>query len=161
MLCTRYYYNAWRPVTAIRRPDIWLPTGKDVSDPEWTPLLTPTPNHQDYLSTHATFGGAAGAVIRNWNGGDAVDVFLSSNVTVDGVGVITRNINSIKQAVKENGNSRVFGGVSYEPPNDCTIRSDVEYSQIHFQYATDTGSKVGDWVGRVTLENFDKNWDKF
>ena len=83
-----------------------------MSDPEWTPLLTPTPNHQDYLSTHATFGGAAGAVIRYWNGRDAVNVLLSSNVTVDGVGVITRRITSIEQAVKDNGNSRVFGGVS-------------------------------------------------
>ena len=85
-----------------------------MSDPEWTPLLTPTPNHQDYLSTHATFGGAAGAVIRNWNGGDAVNVLLSSNVTVDGIGVITRRITSIEQAVKDNGNSRVFGGVSIQ-----------------------------------------------
>jgi hypothetical protein len=34
------------------------------------------------------FGGAAGAVIWAWNGGDKVDVFWSSNVTFDNVGVI-------------------------------------------------------------------------
>jgi hypothetical protein len=108
----RYHYNAWRPITAIHRPGIWLPSGKDVSDPSWVPLLNPTPNHQDYLSTHATFGGAAAEVIRAWNGGDEVDVYLSSNVTIDNVGVITRRITSLEAAAKDNGDSRIFGGVS-------------------------------------------------
>jgi hypothetical protein len=109
---SRYFYNSWRPVTAIQRPGIWLASGDNVSDPSWTPLLAPTPNHQDYLSTHATFGGAAGYIIRNFNGGDTVNVHLSSNVTVDNIGVVTRHITSITQAVKDNGDSRVFGGVS-------------------------------------------------
>ena len=103
-------------MTAIRRPGVWLKTGRDVSDPLWDPLLIPTPNHQDYLSTHATFGAAAGAVIRAWNKGDKVDVYLSSNVTLDSVGVITRRITSIRQAVKDNGDSRVFGGVCVHSP---------------------------------------------
>jgi hypothetical protein len=83
-----------------------------VSSETWTPLLTPTPNHQDYLSTHATFGGAAAEVIRRFNGGDVVDVYLSSNVTVDNVGVVTRHITNLTAAAVENGDSRVFGGVS-------------------------------------------------
>lgn len=99
-------------MTAIRYPEIYLKSGKSVTDPTWDPLLLPTPNHQDYLSTHATFGGAAGAVIRAWNGGDQVNVTLSSNVTIDNVGVVTRRITSLAAAVKENGDSRVFGGVS-------------------------------------------------
>lgn len=109
---SRFFYNTWRPVTAIRRTDIWLPSRRNVSDPTWTPLLTPTPNHQEYLSTHATFGAAAAAVIRNWNRGDAINVTLSSNVTLDNIGVITRRFTNLTQAAKENGDSRVFGGVS-------------------------------------------------
>ncbi|PVH72334.1 acid phosphatase/Vanadium-dependent haloperoxidase [Cadophora sp. DSE1049] len=139
---SKYFYNSWRPVTAIRYPGIYLKGGKRVTDPTWDPLLLPTPNHQDYLSTHATFGGAAGAVIRAWNKGDRINVTLSSNVTVDSVGVLTRRITSIAAAVKENGDSRVFGG-------------------IHFQYASDEGSRIGDWVGRETLASFDKYWDEF
>lgn len=108
----RYFYNSWRPITAIRRPGIWLASGKHASDPTWEPLLTPTPNHQDYLSTHATFGGAAAAVIRAWNGGDKIDATISSNVTVDNVGVITRRIMNLTAAAIENGQSRIFGGVS-------------------------------------------------
>ena len=111
-ISSRYFYNSWRPVTAIRRTDIWLTSGTNVSDPTWTPLLTPTSNHQEYLSTHATFGGAAAAVIRHWNGDDAINVTQSSNVTLDSVGVITRRITSLSDAAKENGDSRVFGGVS-------------------------------------------------
>ena len=109
---SRYFYNAWRPITAVRRTSVWVASGKDVSDPSWEPLLTPTPNHQDYLSTHATFGGAAAAVIRAWNKGDKVNITLSSNVTVDNIGVITRRITNLTDAAKENGDSRVFGGVS-------------------------------------------------
>lgn len=140
----RYFYNSWRPVTAIRSPEIYLASGRNVSDPAWTPLLTPTPNHQDYLSTHATFGGAAAAVIKEaWNGGrDEVDVQLSSNVTVDAVGVITRRISNLTAAALENGDSRVFGG-------------------IHFQFASDLGNEIGAWVGRETIALFDENWDKF
>jgi hypothetical protein len=108
----RYFYNAWRPVTAIQRTSIWIASGKNVSDPSWEPLLSPTPNHQDYLSTHATFGGAAAAVIRAWNKGDIINATLSSNVTIDNVGVITRRITNLTAAAVENGESRVLGGVS-------------------------------------------------
>jgi len=41
-----------------------------------------------------------------------VNVTLSSNVAFDNIGVITRRITNLTEAAKENGNSRVFGGVS-------------------------------------------------
>lgn len=141
---SKAYYNSWRPVTAIQRTDIWLPSGKNVSSPNWVPLLTPTPNHQDYLSTHATFGGAAAAVIKHWNNGsDAVDIVLSTNATGNpALGVVTRRYTSIQQAVKDNGDSRVYGG-------------------IHFQFASDVGSRIGILVGEKTVEKFEGGWDQF
>jgi hypothetical protein len=139
---TKSYYNTWRPITAIRRTDVWLPSGKNVSVPTWTPLLDPTPNHQDYISTHATFGGAAAAVIRKWNGGDKIDIQQSTNGTGAGLGVLTRHYTSLKHAVKENGDSRVLGG-------------------IHFQFSSDVGALVGDAVGRATLEAFERGWEEF
>ena len=33
--------------------------------------------------------------------------------------------------------------------------------QIHFQFASDAGSEVGDAVGQATLDAFDANWDNF
>jgi hypothetical protein len=140
---SKAYYNTWRPVTAIRRTDVWLPSGKNVSVPTWTPLLDPTPNHQEYISTHATFGGAAAAVIKKWNNGsDAIDIQQSTNGTGAGLGVLTRRFTSLEHAVKENGDSRVFGG-------------------IHFQFSSDVGAEVGDTVGRATLVAFEEGWEKF
>lgn len=98
-------------MTAIRREGIWLESGRDVSDPEWLPLLN-TPSHQDYVSTHAAFGAAGAAVIKHFNGGDEVDTWFSSNVTTDNIGVLTRHFTSIEHAAYENARSRIFGGVS-------------------------------------------------
>ncbi|GIZ47767.1 hypothetical protein CKM354_001085000 [Cercospora kikuchii] len=138
---SKSFYDAWRPVTAIRRTDVWLPSGNNVSDPEWTPLLSPTPNHQEYTSTHACFGAAAAAVIKAWNNGsDTIDTLLSTNAT--GRGVIQRRYTSLQQAVKDNGDSRIFGG-------------------IHFQFASDVGSVVGNDVGEATLKVFDDRWWEF
>ena len=102
-------------MTAIQRTDIWLPSGRNVSDPSWTPLLRPTPSHPDYVSGHSTIGGAAAAVLTAFNGGDKVEFTLSSNATLDNRGVITRTFTSLKAAAEENSKSRVFGGVSHPP----------------------------------------------
>lgn len=98
-------------MTAIRREGVWLESGRDISDPSWTPLLS-TPSHQDYVSTHAAFGGAGAAVIKYINGGDEIDAWFSSNVTTDNQGVLTRHFTSIDHASYENARSRIFGGVS-------------------------------------------------
>jgi hypothetical protein len=109
---SRYFYNTWRPVTAIQRKDIWLPSGHNISSPDWTPLLAPTPSHQDYVSTHSTIGGAAAAVIRAYNGGDSINATISSNVTLYNRGVITRTFTNLTETALQIAASRVFGGVS-------------------------------------------------
>lgn len=131
-------------MTAIHYPGVWVHSGRDISDPTWTPLLRPTPSHPDYVSTHSTFGGAGAAVLREaWNGGrDGIDAVLSSNVTLDGRGVITRRYTSLRAAAEENSHSRVLGG-------------------IHFTFAGDEGVALGERVALETLKRFDANWDKF
>ncbi|KAI9772198.1 MAG: hypothetical protein M1839_002516 [Geoglossum umbratile] len=139
---TKWYYNAWRPETAIHRTDIWLISGHNVSDPNWRPLLTPTPVEQEYSSGHASVGGAAAAVLKAFNGGDKIDVTISSNVTQPPLHVITRHFTNLSAAAQENCDSRIYGG-------------------IHFTFATYIGLKIGDQVGRDTVDNFDKLWNKF
>ncbi|TID16480.1 acid phosphatase/Vanadium-dependent haloperoxidase [Venturia nashicola] len=138
----KYKYNTWRPVTAIQRPGVWLVSGKDVSQPNWTPLLIPTPSHQDYVSTHSTFGGAASAVIRAYVKGDKINATVSSNVTLDNRGVITRTYTNLTEASIENGQSRVFGG-------------------LHFPFASQAGISLGNAVALATLKNFDAHWAEF
>lgn len=139
---TKYFYNSWRPETAIRSPLIFLASKNNVSDPSFLPLLTPTPSHQEYVSTHSTFGGAGSYVIRKWNGGDKIDVTWSSNVTIDNIGVVTRRFTNLTAAAIENGHSRVFGG-------------------LHFPFASGAGIELGERVAKATLEAFDDAWDEF
>ncbi|KAK4206985.1 acid phosphatase/Vanadium-dependent haloperoxidase [Rhypophila decipiens] len=139
----KFLHSGWRPVTAIQYPGVYLQSGQSVTDPAWTPLLRPTPSHPDYPSTHSTYGGAAAAVIRAFNrGSDVISATLSSNVTIDNVGVITRSYTNLTVAVLENSASRVFGG-------------------IHFRFAGSAGIELGDKVARATLKVFDDNWDDF
>src|SRR5207248_3199095 len=58
----KYYYNFWRPVTAIRAGGIDGNSRTD-ADPDWLPLIT-TPAFPSYASAHATLSGAAREVLE-------------------------------------------------------------------------------------------------
>ena len=58
---TKYHYNYWRPVTAIREAAT-DGNPRTIADPTWTPLVT-TPPIPDYDSAHSVEGGAAAAVL--------------------------------------------------------------------------------------------------
>jgi hypothetical protein len=80
-------------------------------------LLNPTPIEQEYTSGHATVGGAAAAVLKAFNGGDKVNLTISSLVTQPPQKVITRHFTNLSVAAQEIGDSRVYGGVSITPSN--------------------------------------------
>ena len=67
---TKYHYNYWRPVTAIRSADT---DGNPRRAPtrRWTPLVT-TPPIPDYDSAHAVEGGAAAQVLKRFFGTDHI-----------------------------------------------------------------------------------------
>lgn len=121
---TKYKYDTWRPVTAIRYQPVYLSTGESFYDPEWLPFMD-TPGHPDYLSGHSVFGGSAGAILKKYLKTSAINppVSLTTNVTV--AGPITRSFTDIDATAKENGDSRVFVGV-------------------HFQFASDEGIRAGE-----------------
>jgi hypothetical protein len=123
-------------------------------------LITPTPIEQEYTSGHASVGGAAAAVLKAFNGGDKIDVTVSSLVTQQPEQVITRHFTNLSTAAQEISNSRVYGGVSITPSNVVDIQLTFSV-QIHFTFSTDTGVKIGDQVGRDTLNNFDNLWNQF
>lgn len=162
-------------MTAIQYPHVFLPSGHDVLDANWTPLLRPTPSHPDYVSTHSTFGGAASTVLRAFNGGsDSIDATVSSIVTLDNRGTITRRITNLTAAAEENAASRVFGGVGfpftycYSPSLvfPCIVRFRVcarltKCTQIHFTFAGAAGIALGQKVAQETLRRFDDHWDDF
>lgn len=126
---SKYFYNFWRPVTAIRaaasdgNPDT-------AADPAWTsfdPVCPPVP---DYPSGHSASGGAGEAVLAAAFGGDTA-TFTHSSVTLPGP---TRNFASFSQAAAEIAASRVYVG-------------------YHFRLATTAGRAQGQAVGRQVSDS--------
>jgi hypothetical protein len=120
---TRYKFNFWRPVTAIRAGDT---DGNDatIADPAWSTLLN-TPAIPDYPSTHSVLGGAASEVLRRFFRDDDVAFTTTSGVPFAG---LTRSFDSFSQAAAENGESRIYAG-------------------IHFRSAVHDGIKLGNKIG--------------
>jgi len=105
---TRYLYNFWRPVTAIRAGDT---DGNDATaaDRAWESYLN-TPALPDYPSTHSVAGGAAAAILARFFGADEFAFTMTSGPPFAG---ITRSFTSFSQAAQENADSRVYAGINF------------------------------------------------
>lgn len=134
---TKYEYQFWRPITAIREADEGTgPTGvgdgnpATVGDPNFTPLGAQasnlsgpnfTPPFPSYPSGHATFGGALFQILRRFYGTDKIGFTLVSDefngVTRDNEGNvrprIPRSFSSLSEAEEENGQSRIYLGIHW------------------------------------------------
>lgn len=134
---SKYFYQYWRPVTAIRESDQGTgPTGfgdgnaDTAGEVNFTPLGAPasnlngpnfTPPFPAYPSGHATFGGALFETLRKFYGTDNIAfTFMSdefNGVTHDNAGnvrpVISRSFSSLSQAEEENGQSRIYLGIHW------------------------------------------------
>ncbi len=134
---SKYHYNFWRPITAIRESDPGTgPTGLGdgnpltTGDPTFTPLGAPasnlngpdfTPPFPAYTSGHAGFGGAVFQVLRRFYGTDDIAfTFVSdeyNGVTLDHNGLvrplIPRTFQTLSQAEEENGQSRIYLGIHF------------------------------------------------
>jgi len=135
---SKYFYNFWRPITAIREADLGTgPSGKGDGnsltrgDPNFTPIGAPasnlfsnnfTPPFPTYVSGHATFGGALFQTLRNFFGKDDIRFSFTSDElngkTADNSGTIRplrpRFFSSLSEAELENGQSRVFLGIHFD-----------------------------------------------
>lgn len=123
---TKYFYNFWRPVTAIRAGD--MDDNPDtVVDLAWESFLN-TPAHPDYPSTHSVLGAAAAEVLARFFGTDHVAFTMTSGAPFAG---LTRSYSSFSQAAQENADSRVYAG-------------------IHFRKACRDGVRLGRRIGAFT-----------
>ncbi|MFF9167687.1 MULTISPECIES: vanadium-dependent haloperoxidase [unclassified Streptomyces] len=106
---SKYAYDRWRPVTAIR-------TGGIAPDPGWTPLHT-TPAHPDYPSGHNTYAGAAQTVLSA-SAGPRTAPFTLTSPTAPGV---TRTYTAWKQLSDDNVDARVFSGIHTRSADEAGI----------------------------------------
>ncbi len=126
-MAAKYQFRFWRPYTAIRRADEDGNPDTE-ADVEWQQLFSSPPfllpPIPDYPSALATLGSAAGEVlIRRF--GDTV-CFDTTSTTLPNV---TRHFERLTDAMRENGQSRIYGG-------------------IHFVHAVEDGNDLGRGVGR-------------
>ena len=122
----KYFYETWRPVTAIPNADDignrWIS-----EDPGWLPLLI-TPNHPEYVSAHSAISAAAAEVLTEFFGKHYEFSATAPNVA-------TREFDSFWDAANEAGMSRIYGG-------------------IHFSFANHDGKALGEDVADWVLESF-------
>ena len=105
---SKYFYNFWRPLTAVRLAD--TDGNPDTAgDPSWQTFDPVTPPIPDYPSAHATAGGAAAAVLRSTFASDDV-AFSQTSTTLPGV---TRTFSKLSQAASENNLSRIYVGYHF------------------------------------------------
>jgi len=135
---TKYLYNYWRPVTAIRA------AGSDGNpntraDQTWTPLVV-TPPIPDYDSAHSVQGGAASKVMERFFGTDHVafktcSLTLPPGSTCTDPSPVLRRYRSFSQAAEENGVSRILVG-------------------FHFRKAVEEGIEHGRKIGGSAVDRF-------
>jgi hypothetical protein len=123
----KYFFNYWRPITAIREaasdgnPSTW-------PDPTWTPLLG-TPAHPEYPSGHS---------VIQWAGTEVLEAVFGQNYTFSttsaAVPGVVRTFGSFKDYSADASLSRVYGG-------------------IHFRTAIEEGARQGRKVGNWVLEH--------
>jgi len=124
----KYYYNLWRPCTAIRRA---AEDGNGFTQPdgEWRSLLA-TPPHPEYVSGHAGFSGAAVEVLEHFFAKEKPRIKAQS----DTLPAEVREFSSFAACANEICMSRVYGG-------------------IHYRFSGQRGLEVGRKTGRWVLDH--------
>lgn len=151
---TKYTYNFWRPVTAIR----W--TGSDgnpatTPDGSWLPLFSfpgpwSTPPYPDYTCGLPTASGANVEVLRRYFGTDNVGYSLTVTLPelrsppppgpfpagyLLAAKTVTRSYATLSQAANESASARVYAG-------------------IHFRSGCKLGITKGEQVGRFVIQHY-------
>jgi hypothetical protein len=124
---TKYFYNFWRPQSAIRNGDLDNNAETD-ADPTWTPFI-PTPPHPDYSSGHASNSSAMAHVLEYAFGRDPK---MTISVTLSG---ITREWSTFDQAVDEVIEARVYSGIHFRNSDIVGARQGRQVAQFVIAHA--------------------------
>jgi hypothetical protein len=128
---SKYFFQAWRPISAITLADTDGNAATDV-DLAWTPSQ-PTPNHPEYPAAHSCLTGAMAEILNAF--------FGTANITFDMTGFgaaagITRHYTSTMAMAQEIQIARIAGG-------------------MHFRTSTVDGEALGRNVARwIVTHNF-------
>jgi len=104
---TKYAYNFWRPIAAIRGAAVDGNAATE-ADPTWDSLLPLVAPHPDYTSQHAVISSAAATVLARFFGNHTTFTLSTGSATANGVA--PRTYESFSAAAEENASSRVWLG---------------------------------------------------
>ena len=128
---SKFFYNFWRPVTAIRAGDT-DGSSETAPDPDWIGAVV-TPNHPEYPSAHGCFSGASIETLKYFFGADRSDFQMDSKVA--GLTQPVRSYASFSQALDDILNARVYGG-------------------MHYRNSTEKGALIGKQVSNFATQRF-------
>jgi hypothetical protein len=127
---TKYTYNFWRPVTAIRAAAI-DDNPNTLADPTWLPQPGKTAADPSYPGAHATISAGGAFVLRKVFGNEPVQV----NVTSEVLPGVVRSFDSFAAIENEASLSRIYAGQ-------------------HFRSDENAGEKLGSAVADFVVDNF-------
>jgi PAP2 superfamily protein len=128
---TKYFYNFWRPETALRETDPKL--NPDIpNNPDFVPNLA-SPSFPSYTSGHSTFSAAGARTMALFFGTDDIEFSVGS----DGLPGAVHTFKKLSDAQVEAGMSRVWGGIH-------TMSDNLEAQKV--------GVEVADWVFAHALQ---------
>ena len=122
----KYYYNFWRPITAIRNGDI---DGNDLTEREatWQPIDN-TPMHPEYPCAHCILSGTIAGVVKTAFGTEDIPEIAITSPTAPGV---THRFTNMTAFADEVANARIWSGFHY---------------RFSTRVGTDMGLKIGEYV---------------
>jgi len=128
---TKYFYNFWRPETAIRFLDFYGNT-KTPPDPNYVPFIT-TPCFPSYPSNHASGSNGAAEILRRIYGEGGHQIVLTNplNASVANLQFTYTTFNQICDDVDD---ARVYGG-------------------IHFRFDQEAGNRLGRDIGTYVYKH--------
>ena len=126
----KYYYNFWRPITAIRNGDL---DGNDATErePSWLPFID-TPMHPEYPCAHCIVSATVGTVLRAEIGASPMPTLTTTSVTAQGV---ARSWTTIDDFMQEVAQARIYDGV-------------------HYRNSTEVGTAMGKQVGELAAAKY-------
>jgi len=101
---SKYAYNLWRPITAIRAGGLG----------DWSPEID-TPPFPEYIAAHSIIAGSSAEVLEAWFGVGPNPMAFESPLLPG----VTRHFSDIEQWDQEISNARIWGGVHFR--NSCEV----------------------------------------
>jgi PAP2 superfamily len=129
VLDAKYYYNFWRPITAIRNGDN---DGNPATDREatWQPIA-PTPMHPEYPCAHCILSGTVAGIVKAALGTMDIPEVATTSPTAPGV---THRWTNMTAFTEEVANARIWSG-------------------FHYRFSTRVGTGMGHQIGDYVVNN--------